>query len=131
MRGPPAETRVSWGATGDGPGASRCAAASGRVVPVAWWLSSASWRTRASLRRAAPQPVGHGPPGVVAGDALHHDGVFGEAITIGTKVASGTQTNLGTLQPGETVSVPVQGLSGVFATCALESTVSCLIRESA
>jgi hypothetical protein len=55
MRGPPAETRVSWGATGDGPGASRCAAASGRVVPVAWCLSAAA---RFGPRRRIPSVQG-------------------------------------------------------------------------
>ncbi len=58
--------------------------------------------------------------------------VFGEPVTFGTQtaaqVAAGTQTRLGTLQPGEVVSIPVQDISGVFATCALESTVACMIK---
>jgi hypothetical protein len=54
---------------------------------------------------------------------------FGEAITFGTQVAAGTHTTIGTLQAGECVSIPVQDISGVFATCALESNVSCLIRD--
>jgi hypothetical protein len=62
---------------------------------------------------------------------LHvHNHLFGEVIAIGTRVASGTETTLGTLQPGETVTIAVQGLSGVFASCTLESTVSCLIKDS-
>lgn len=62
---------------------------------------------------------------------LHvHNDVHGEQISLGTQVAGGTQTALGTLQPGECVSIPMQGLSGVFATCALESTVTCLIKGS-
>jgi hypothetical protein len=56
--------------------------------------------------------------------------VFGEVITFGTQVAAGTQTPFGTLGPGECVSIPLQDISGVFATCALESTVACIIRES-
>jgi hypothetical protein len=55
--------------------------------------------------------------------------LFGEAITFGTQVSSGTQTTIGTLQRGECVSIPVQDISGVFATCTLESVVACLIRE--
>jgi len=55
--------------------------------------------------------------------------VFGEPVTIGTQVASGDRTSLGTLQPGECVTIPLQKLSGVFATCALGSSVSCLIRD--
>jgi hypothetical protein len=69
---------------------------------------------------------------------LHiHNDVFGEPITFGTQVASGTQTPYGSLQPGECVSIPLQDISGVFAACpstpstlVLESTVSCLIKES-
>jgi hypothetical protein len=53
---------------------------------------------------------------------------FGEAVTFGTRLASGVQTNLGTLGPGECVSIPVQDISGVFATCTLESTVGCLLK---
>lgn len=62
---------------------------------------------------------------------------FGEPVTFGTQVVSGpppsapTQTKIGTLQPGECVSIPLQGYSGVFATCAVESTVYCSIRASA
>src|ERR1043166_6597831 len=46
--------------------------------------------------------------------------VFGAAITFGTQVASGTRTTIGTLQPGECVSIAVQDMAGVFATCAQE-----------
>jgi hypothetical protein len=61
---------------------------------------------------------------------LHiHNDDFGEEVTFGTQVASGTQTTIGTLEPGQCVSIPVQGICGVFATCALESKVDCLIKE--
>ena len=59
---------------------------------------------------------------------------FGEPVTFGTQVVSSppssppTQTTLGTLQPGECVSIPLQGYSGVFATCAVETTVYCFIK---
>jgi hypothetical protein len=46
---------------------------------------------------------------------------FGETVTLGTQVAGGTQTILGTLDPGEVVSLPLQNTSGVFATCTLQS----------
>ncbi|HEY4077651.1 MAG TPA: hypothetical protein VGM26_12055 [Rhizomicrobium sp.] len=55
--------------------------------------------------------------------------LFGEAITLGTQVAAGMQTTIGTLQPGECVSIPLQNISGVFATCVEESSVFCLIKE--
>lgn len=60
---------------------------------------------------------------------LHiRNNVFGEAATVGTEVAAGTQTVLGTIQPGECFSIPIQNISGVFATCALETTIDCLIQ---
>jgi hypothetical protein len=63
---------------------------------------------------------------------LHvRNNVFGEVATLGTQVASGTQQTVGTLQPGECLSIPIQNISGVFATCALETTVDCLIQASA
>jgi hypothetical protein len=55
--------------------------------------------------------------------------LFGEVVTFGTQVAAGTKTTIGTLRPGECVSIPLQEISGVFATCALESKVCCLIKE--
>jgi hypothetical protein len=55
--------------------------------------------------------------------------LFGEVLSFGTRVAAGTQTTIGTLQPGECVSIPLQDISGVFATCALESNVGCMIKE--
>jgi hypothetical protein len=62
---------------------------------------------------------------------LHvRNNVFGEVVTIGTQVAGGAQTALATLQPGECFSIPVQNISGVYATCALESNVDCLIHTS-
>jgi hypothetical protein len=55
--------------------------------------------------------------------------LFGEPVTFGTQTSNGTQTNIGTLQPGECVSIPLHGISGVFATCGLESVVACLITQ--
>lgn len=61
---------------------------------------------------------------------LHiHNDLFGEEITFGTRKAAGTRETIGTLQPGECVSIPLQGISGVFASCAQESTVCCLIKQ--
>jgi hypothetical protein len=54
---------------------------------------------------------------------------FGTPIDLTTAQANGTQTALGSLQPGERVTIAVQGFSGVFATCALESTVRCGVRR--
>jgi hypothetical protein len=60
---------------------------------------------------------------------LHiHNDLFGEVITFGTQTASGTQETIGTLRPGECVSIPIHDISGVFASCAQESIVCCLIK---
>ena len=66
---------------------------------------------------------------------------YGAPVTFGTQVVASppsppnappAQTTYGTLQPGERVSIQVQGVSGVFATAGTdESTVYCLIKESA
>lgn len=56
--------------------------------------------------------------------------LFGQPISLTTWVASGGQTAIGTLNPGECFSIPLQGLSGVSATCAqYESVVACVIRD--
>jgi hypothetical protein len=55
--------------------------------------------------------------------------LFGEVVTFGTEVAGGTRTTIGTLEPGQCVSIPLQNISGVFATCVRESNVCCLIKE--
>jgi hypothetical protein len=61
---------------------------------------------------------------------LHiHNDPLGEEVAFGTRVAAGTKTSFGTLQPGECVSIPLQNLTGVFATCAFESTVECMVRH--
>jgi hypothetical protein len=62
--------------------------------------------------------------------------LFGEDVTFGTLVGPltiGTKTQIGILQPGECVSVQVQNISGVYATCTagLESVVGCIIKDGA
>ena len=60
---------------------------------------------------------------------LHiHNDVFGEQITISTRKADGTTDSLGTLEAGECISVAIDKISGVFASCTKESTVICRIR---
>jgi hypothetical protein len=61
---------------------------------------------------------------------LHiHNDPFGEVITLGReKKASGTKETIGTLQPGEFISIPLNDISGVFASCEQESIVCCLIK---
>ena len=51
----------------------------------------------------------------------------GEPVTFGTLSIGGARTTLGTLQAGEAFSVPMQNISGVFADCALDSSVCCTI----
>jgi hypothetical protein len=62
---------------------------------------------------------------------LHvHNDMLGEPIILGTETSGSVQTTIGTLQPGELFSIPIQGITGVFATCALETNVSCYIKSS-
>ena len=60
---------------------------------------------------------------------LHvHNDLFGEPIHLSTQAAgNSTAVAYGTLQPGECFSLPVQDISGVIATCDLESTIACAI----
>jgi hypothetical protein len=51
----------------------------------------------------------------------------GEPVTIGTRVAAGSKTALGTIAPGECLSVPVEDICGVYAECTTDSLVHCLI----
>lgn len=51
----------------------------------------------------------------------------GEPVTIGTSIAAGTKTKLGTIKPGECLSVPVNDISGVYAESTLDTIVHCLI----
>ena len=53
--------------------------------------------------------------------------IFGDEVSLGTQDASGAETQLGTLQPGECISLQLQNLTGLFATCGTESIVACLI----
>ena len=57
--------------------------------------------------------------------------LHGSPVALGTRTASGTQTSLGSLQPGECVSIPVQTICGVFASCAADtdSVLSCMIHS--
>lgn len=51
----------------------------------------------------------------------------GESVEFGTLSIDGTRNTLGTLQAGEAYSVQIQNIIGVFANCALDSTVCCTI----
>jgi hypothetical protein len=41
----------------------------------------------------------------------------GEPVILGTSTANGPQNPIGTLQPGEIYSVPLQNINGVYALC--------------
>jgi hypothetical protein len=53
--------------------------------------------------------------------------MFGVEIHIGTQTAAGGSTPIGTLEPGECLSLPINHICGVYATCTQESIVSCRI----
>lgn len=62
---------------------------------------------------------------------LHlRNNVLGEQITIGTQ-SGASKTVLGTLDPGECISIPLHKISGLYATCVLDTTVACVIRGAA
>jgi hypothetical protein len=57
--------------------------------------------------------------------------VLGEQVTLAVTTAGAAPAQLGTIQPGEVLTIPVQAMTGVTATCTLNSTVTCAIRRSA
>jgi len=108
-----------------------------------WSRPSYSVRVRPPSTPAVRGTFLWGSNGITAGATfvkplvLHiRNDVFGEQITISTQMAAtpaapAIQTQIGTLQPGECLSIPLpQGISGVFATCGVQSTVFCLIKGS-
>lgn len=52
---------------------------------------------------------------------------FGEDMHIDTLSAGGTTKTVGTLRPGECVSLPVQNIIAVRAACASETLAGCII----
>jgi hypothetical protein len=53
--------------------------------------------------------------------------ILGESVSFGTESIDGTRNTIGTLKPGECFSIPIQNIRGVFADCALDSSVICVI----
>ena len=54
--------------------------------------------------------------------------VVGDPVTIGTETsAPGDRRTFGTLQPGECYTIPLLGVRGVFATCDVDSNLTCTI----
>lgn len=51
----------------------------------------------------------------------------GQPVTVGTRAAAGTDTDLGTIGPGEILSVSVNHILGVYAKCATDSVVHCCL----
>jgi hypothetical protein len=54
---------------------------------------------------------------------------LGEPVTVSTTTAGGSPTTVVTLQPGEQFSILIQNISGVLASCAFASTVTCWLRH--
>ena len=54
--------------------------------------------------------------------------LFGEDVELGVVTNTGIiGARLGTLFPGQCISLPIQGICGVYATCETQTTVSCVI----
>ncbi len=103
-----------------------------RVLPEDWNQLSYTMRVRASLGTVYLW----GSAGITqnitfASPLLLHirNDLIGETITIGTATGGVAQPAIGTLQAGECMSLPLQNVTGVWATCALDSLVSCRIRN--
>jgi hypothetical protein len=58
--------------------------------------------------------------------SLRND-VAGDPVEIHSETANGNKSLIGTLQAGECYTLPLLGLRGVFATCDVDSNVSCAI----
>jgi hypothetical protein len=94
------------------------------------------------VRGSTPPTYLWGSAGITEGisfakpPVLHiRNDLFGQPISL-SKTASATAAPvaLGTIQPGECVSIELQNISGVTASCAsgsdpLETTVACIIRD--
>ncbi len=85
-----------------------------RVRETVYLWGSASLKADANF--------GH-PPIIHIRNAKH-----GDAVTIETVTAAGGSTQIGSLDPGETISLELQGISGITATCNTQSVVYCTIR---
>lgn len=63
------------------------------------------------------------PPIIHIRNAKH-----GDDVVIGIVTTAGGSTTIATLQPGEMLSLEVQAVTGITATCATQSVVYCQIR---
>jgi hypothetical protein len=62
---------------------------------------------------------------------LHlRNNVFGEVVTVGTQGGPSGPVTYGNLKPGECLSIPIQNITGVVATCTLETNVDCVIQPA-
>jgi hypothetical protein len=57
--------------------------------------------------------------------------LYSSWVTLSTQVAAGTVTKLGQIAPGQCLSIQIQDIVGVLASCAAgtESYVSCVITD--
>jgi len=56
--------------------------------------------------------------------------VFGENAEIGLISRPGHDETLGTLEPGQVLSLPLDNLTAVYATCPTETTITCAIERA-
>ncbi|MDQ2654098.1 MAG: hypothetical protein M3Z20_13785 [Chloroflexota bacterium] len=86
---------------------------SAKVRGITYLWGSASISTNLTFEKAPMLSIANDPAG--------------EPVKIGTQVATGATTELGTLKPGERVSVSINDLTGIYADCASESLVHCVM----
>jgi len=55
---------------------------------------------------------------------------LGDQVTVASESGPGAPTPLGTLRPGECWTLSLNGLRGVTATCASDTTLACAVDSS-
>jgi hypothetical protein len=93
-----------------------------------WTRSTYKLRVRAGKNIFLWGSAGVGDQSFTEPLILHvRNDMFGVEITLAAQKASGAHTSIGTLQPGECLSLPINHICGVYATCPNDSIVSCRI----
>ena len=52
---------------------------------------------------------------------------FGDTVEVVTEKNTGSPFTLGTIQPGQCWTIPLEGLRGVTVSCATDTTLACSI----
>lgn len=62
---------------------------------------------------------------------LHvYNDVLGEEVALSTTTTAGVTVDYGALEPGQALSIQIQDISGVIATCALQTPLRCVLSST-